>query len=93
MSRGIVQVQPSSTSLGQKKITDKMADKTFKKNKTKETTDPNLNDLEINDNSAKDDLITITRIDCINGNFGNKETQTKKITVICFNRVVRYILQ
>ena len=77
------------------KIADKMADKTCKKNKTKETTDPNLNDLEINDNSAKDNLITITRIDCIKGNLGNndefsvpfeilvndnKETQTK-ITV------------
>ena len=69
-----------------------MADKTFKKNKTKETKDPNLNDLEINDNSAKDSLVTITRIDCINSNLGNndefnvpleilvndnKETQTK----------------
>ena len=30
-----------------------MADKTVKINKTKETTDPNLNYLEINDNSAK----------------------------------------
>ena len=69
-----------------------MADKTFKKNKTKETTDPNLNELEINDNTDKDNLITIRRIDCINGNLGNndefnipheilvndnKETQTK----------------
>ena len=70
-----------------------MKDKTFKKNKTKETTDSNLNDLEINDNSAKDNLITTTRIDCINGNLeitvdelnvpleilanDNKETQTK----------------
>ena len=68
-----------------------MADKTFKKNKTKETT-ANLNDLEINDNTAKDNLITIRRIDCIKGNLGNndefnvpleilvndnKETQTK----------------
>ena len=48
--------------------------------------------MEINDNSAKDNLITITRIDCIKGNLGNndefsvpfeilvndnKETQTK----------------
>ena len=55
------------------KIADKMADKTCKKNKTKETTDPNLNDLEINDNSAKDNLITITRTDCINGNLGNND--------------------
>ena len=55
------------------KIADKMADKTCKKNKTKETTDPNLNDLEINDNSAKDNLITMTRIDCINGNLGNND--------------------
>ena len=69
-----------------------MADKTFKKNKTRETTDPNLNDFEINDNSAKDNFITLTRINCINGNLGNndefsvpleilehdnKETQTK----------------
>ena len=68
-----------------------MADKTFKKNKTKETI-ANLNDLEINDNTAKDNLITIRRTDCINGNLGNndefnipleilvndnKETQTK----------------
>ena len=52
---------------------DKIADKTFKKNKTKETTDPNLYDLEINDNSAKDNLITITRIDCIKGNLGNND--------------------
>ena len=36
------------------------------KNKTKETTDPNLNDLEINDNSTKDNLITPTRVDCNN---------------------------
>ena len=51
---------------------DKMGD-TSKKNKTKETTDPNLNDLEINDNTAKDNLITIRRIDCINGNLGNND--------------------
>ena len=72
------------------KMANKIADKTFKKNKT---TDPNLNDLGINDNSAKDNLITMTKIDCINGNLGNndefnvpleilinynKETQTKK---------------
>ena len=50
-----------------------MADKTFKKNKTKETTDPNLNDLEINDNTAKDNLITIRRIDCINSNLRNND--------------------
>ena len=50
-----------------------MVDKTFKKNKTKETTDPNLNDFEINDNSVKDNLITITRIDCINGNLENND--------------------
>ena len=50
-----------------------MADKTFKKNKTKETADPNLNDLEINDNTAKDNLITIRRIDCINGNLRNND--------------------
>ena len=69
-----------------------MVDKTFKKNKTKETTGPNINDLEMNDNPAKDNLITITRIDWINSNSGNndefnvpleilvnnnKETQTK----------------
>ena len=35
--------------------------------KNKETTDPNLNDLEINDNSSKDNIIIITRIDCNNG--------------------------
>ena len=35
----------------------KIADKPFKKNKTKEATDPNKNDLEINDDSAKDNLI------------------------------------
>ena len=50
-----------------------MTDETFKKNLTKETTDPNLNDLEINDNSVIDNLITITRIDCINGNLGNND--------------------
>ena len=50
-----------------------MASKTFKKNITKQTTDPNLNDLEINDNSVKDNLITITRIDCINPNLGNND--------------------
>ena len=48
-------------------------DKTFKINKIKETTDPNLNYLEINDNSAKDNLITITRIGCISGNLGNND--------------------
>ena len=37
------------------------------------STDPNLNDLEINDNSAKDNLITITRTNCINGNLGNND--------------------
>ena len=50
-----------------------MADKTVKINKTKETTDPNLNYLEINDNSATDNLITITRIGCINGNLGKND--------------------
>ena len=54
-------------------LADKMADKTVKINKTKETTDPNLNYLEINDNSAKDNLITITRIGCINGNLGKND--------------------
>ena len=54
-------------------MAEKMVDRTFKKNKTKETTDPNLNDLKINDNAAKDNLITITRIDCINGNLGNND--------------------
>ena len=49
-------------------MADKTADKTAKINKTKETTDPNLNYLEINDNSAKDNLITIARIGCVNGN-------------------------
>ena len=29
--------------------------------------------MEINDNSTKDNLITITRIDCINGNLGNTD--------------------
>ena len=51
-------------------MADKTADKTAKINKTKETTDPNLNYLEINDNSAKDNLITIARIGCVNGNLG-----------------------
>ena len=50
-----------------------MADKAFKKNITKETTDPDLNDLEINDNSTIDNLITITRTDCINDNLGNND--------------------
>ena len=50
-----------------------MADKTCQKNKTKETTDPNLNDFEINDNLAKDNLITITRTNCINRNLGNND--------------------
>ena len=50
-----------------------MADKTVKIYKTKETTDPNLNYLEINNNSAKDNLITITRIGCINGNLGKND--------------------
>ena len=59
--------------MAEKTRADKMVDKTFKKNKTKETTDPNLNDLEINDNTAKDNLITIRRIDCINGNLGNND--------------------
>lgn len=36
--------------------------------KTKKTIDPNLNDLEIYDNSARDNLITIKRTDCINAN-------------------------
>ena len=55
-----------------------MVDKTFKKNKTKESTDSNLNDLEINGNSAKDNLITKTRIDCIDVNLiNNDEFQLK----------------
>lgn len=55
-----------------------MVDKTFKKNKTTESTDSNLNDLEINGNSAKDNLITKTRIDCIDGNLiNNDEFQLK----------------
>ena len=29
--------------------------------------------MEINDNSAKDNLITITRIGCINGNLGKND--------------------
>ena len=29
--------------------------------------------MEINDNSTKDNLITITRTDCINGNLGNTD--------------------
>ena len=41
-----------------------MADKTYKKNKIKETTDPTLNELEINDNSTIEKIIIITRIDC-----------------------------
>ena len=49
------------------KIADKMADKTYKKNKIKETTDPNLNELEINDNSTIEKIIIITRIDCKQG--------------------------
>ena len=50
-----------------------MVDKTFKKNKTKETTDANLNNLEINDNSAKDNLIIITRIVSNNINLENND--------------------
>ena len=42
-------------------IADMMTDKTYEKNKTKETTDPNLNDFEINDNSTTIyNLTTIT---------------------------------
>ena len=48
------------------KIADKMAEKTYKKNKIKETADPNLNDLEINDISTIDKVISVTRIDCNN---------------------------
>ena len=59
-----------------------MADKTFKKNITKETTDPNLNGLEINDNSATDNLITITRIDCINGNLGNNDEFNNPVEIL-----------
>ena len=55
------------------KIADKMVDKTFNKNKIKETTDANLNDLEINDNSAKDNLIIITRIVSNNINLENND--------------------
>ena len=59
-----------------------MADKTFKKNITKETTDPSLTGLEINDNSAKDNLITITRIDCINGNLGNNDEFNNPVEIL-----------
>ena len=65
--------QKSSTGYQNDKMADKMGNKTFKKNITKETTDPELNDLEINDNSTIDNLITITRIDCINDNLGNND--------------------
>ena len=42
-------------------IADTMTDKTYEKNKTKETTGPNLNDFEINDNSTTIyNLTTIT---------------------------------
>ena len=53
------------------KMADKMAEKTYKKNKIKETADPNLNDLEINDNSTIDKVISVTRIDCNNCNLEN----------------------
>ena len=44
-------------------MVNKIANRRYKKKKTKETTDPNLNDLEINDNSTIDNLITIPIID------------------------------
>ena len=50
-----------------------MGEESFKINKTKESTDPNLNYLDINDNSAKDDLIATRRIDCNNGNLENND--------------------
>ena len=59
-----------------------MADKILKKNKTKETANPNLNDLEINDNSAKENLITITRIDCIKGNLGNNNETNVPLEIL-----------
>ena len=49
-------------------IADKMADKMAEK-----TSDPNLNDLEINDNSTIDKVISVTRIDCNNCNLENND--------------------
>ena len=51
-----------------------MADKTFKKNKTKQTT-----------NSAKDNLITITRIDCNNGNLENNDQFNVPLEILLNN--------
>ena len=64
------------------KMVDKMADKTHKKSKTKETTDPNLNDLEINCDSAIDNLFNITRIDCSNGNLENNDEFNVSIEIL-----------
>ena len=50
-----------------------MADKNYNKNKTKETTDPNFNDLKIKDNSTIDNLITIMGISHKNSNLENND--------------------
>ena len=54
-------------------MADKMADKNYNKNKTKETTDPNFNDLKIKDNSTIDNLITIMGISHKNSNLENND--------------------
>ena len=50
-----------------------MADKNYNKNKTKETTDPNFNDLKIKDNSTIDNLIPIMGIGHKNSNLENND--------------------
>ena len=59
---GIV-ISLSKYSFYSSKMADKIENKTFKKNKTKETADPNPNGFGINDNTTKDNLITVMRID------------------------------